>query len=378
MGLITEEVEVKLYGRNISYYENLGYEIPRVKSYYGMCVPKNSKIIVKATDLQHGSHIKVIVKCDCCGKKYEMIYGNYYRYNHQGKIYCSYCASQLFISGENSYRWNSEKTDNERMIGRDYPEYNDFVKRVLKRDNYTCQCCGKKSDKGMVVHHLDGYDWCKEKRTNDTNGVALCHNCHQNFHLKYGYGNNTQCQYEEWIGHTTLSLEIYNGDLPTARKVFDLEDSKIYSSAIEYAKIHNVCNTLVYNCCNHKEIIKCVNRNGEKSYRRTMIKTVNGHHLLWLDEYEKMSKEDIDLYLQQSVDKRFVKTICITTGKIFDSITDASRYYKVNRGCIIFCCQGKNKSAGKLPSGVKLQWMYYNDFLNLPQEEQTMILSKIA
>ena len=31
MGLISEYVEIKLGGRNIKYYENLGYEIPRRK-----------------------------------------------------------------------------------------------------------------------------------------------------------------------------------------------------------------------------------------------------------------------------------------------------------------------------------------------------------
>lgn len=31
MGLITERVDVPLNSRNIKYYEDLGYEIPRVK-----------------------------------------------------------------------------------------------------------------------------------------------------------------------------------------------------------------------------------------------------------------------------------------------------------------------------------------------------------
>ena len=30
MGLINKKVEIVLSGKNISYYENLGYEIPRV------------------------------------------------------------------------------------------------------------------------------------------------------------------------------------------------------------------------------------------------------------------------------------------------------------------------------------------------------------
>lgn len=40
MGLISTEVEVGLASSNISYYENKGYEIPRVKMSYGLCVPR--------------------------------------------------------------------------------------------------------------------------------------------------------------------------------------------------------------------------------------------------------------------------------------------------------------------------------------------------
>ena len=55
------------------------------------------------------------------------------------------------------------------------------------------------------------------------------------------------------------------------------------------------------------------------------------------------------------------KVICITTGKIFNSVTEASNYYNVARNTISFCCKVKLKSAGKLKDGTKLQWKYLED-----------------
>ena len=57
------------------------------------------------------------------------------------------------------------------------------------------------------------------------------------------------------------------------------------------------------------------------------------------------------------------KVICITTGKIFNSVTEASNYYNVARNTISFCCKKKLKSAGKL-NGTKLQWKYVKDYNN--------------
>ena len=57
------------------------------------------------------------------------------------------------------------------------------------------------------------------------------------------------------------------------------------------------------------------------------------------------------------------KVICITTGKIFNSVTEASNYYNVARNTISFCCKVKLKSAGKL-NGTKLKWKYVKDYNN--------------
>ena len=65
------------------------------------------------------------------------------------------------------------------------------------------------------------------------------------------------------------------------------------------------------------------------------------------------------------------KIICITTGKIFDTIKEASEYYNVDRSFITACCVGYKmnkgekkiiKSAGKLPDGTPLVWKYLSDY----------------
>ena len=51
--------------------------------------------------------------------------------------------------------------------------------------------------------------------------------------------------------------------------------------------------------------------------------------------------------------------ICITTGKYFESVKEASIYYNVDNSSILKCCKGKLKSAGKTGNKVKLSWKFY-------------------
>lgn len=52
------------------------------------------------------------------------------------------------------------------------------------------------------------------------------------------------------------------------------------------------------------------------------------------------------------------KVKCLTTGESFCSITKASKKYKVSISCIVSCCKGLQKSAGKLSDGTRLVWSY--------------------
>lgn len=60
------------------------------------------------------------------------------------------------------------------------------------------------------------------------------------------------------------------------------------------------------------------------------------------------------------------KVICVTTNKIFNSLSQACRFYKINNiGNLTYCCQGVQKTCGKTSDGVRLQWMYYTDYLKI-------------
>lgn len=52
------------------------------------------------------------------------------------------------------------------------------------------------------------------------------------------------------------------------------------------------------------------------------------------------------------------KVVCITTGKVFDSIKEAASFYNCNPSVLTKVCQGKRKSCGKLSDGTRLQWKY--------------------
>ena len=78
--LLTEEVDVGLIPKNIPYYENLGYNIPRsMGTKKKIVVRRGTKIKAKTTDLPKYSNFQVEVSCDNCGKVNMTYYCNYNR-----------------------------------------------------------------------------------------------------------------------------------------------------------------------------------------------------------------------------------------------------------------------------------------------------------
>ena len=80
MGIISTEVEVKLWGSNIKHYNNLGYK------------GKNGDIItVKVEDLTKGSSIKILAKCDFCGEEKWVRYKDYLKCAENNIYSCINC-----------------------------------------------------------------------------------------------------------------------------------------------------------------------------------------------------------------------------------------------------------------------------------------------
>ena len=71
---------------------------------------------------------------------------------------------------------------------------------VKSRDDNTCQVCGKrKLARNLHAHHLESYSDNPELRTVLSNGISLCGDCHEKFHLKYNKGGNTKEQFNEFL-----------------------------------------------------------------------------------------------------------------------------------------------------------------------------------
>lgn len=109
---------------------------------------------------------------------------------------CRYCYLDSNI-GENHHSWKFDKTQEERETERKYLDYIVWRKNIFIHDNYTCQIC-KQYGCQLCAHHLNGYHWCHEGRTDINNGITLCDKCHSVFHKIFGKKNNTKEQFEEF------------------------------------------------------------------------------------------------------------------------------------------------------------------------------------
>ena len=105
MGILTQNVEVKLWGQNVKHYRNLGYD------------GKHGDVItVKVKDLQDGSNVYIQCFCDYCQKEIVNIrYADYIRRTKDvHKISCRNCFTKkmedtvLFRYNETSYAKTEE------------------------------------------------------------------------------------------------------------------------------------------------------------------------------------------------------------------------------------------------------------------------------
>ena len=363
MGLILPQtVNVRIYGPTYQYYKELGYDIPN----------KNCYISVDVNDLPNRSEYKIKCTCDDCGvplvRPYKYYMMSMEKYN---ACYCRKCVNK----GERNYLWNPNISEQERKDKRNYPEYIEFIKRVLARDDYTCQRCGIRGSK-MEVHHLDGYNWCKEKRTDDTNGITLCEDCHKTFHSLYGLKNNTMKQFEEWM-NKEISFDSFNGEIYTLPQIYCIEDDKIYRDRNEVAS-----------CIGCKPMsVHCVCKGSSD--------TLYGKHYVFLNDYidgTYIVKRNIEKnkrlsrYIPKEVYKNIINidkkqkpkcehhVICLNTGEEFDFKKVESIPYNIKNAFDIYrVCNKRRRFCGKV-NGILLQWMWFSDFQSLSHNEQLQIV----
>lgn len=143
-----------------------------------------------------------VIECDNCGKQTMKKPTRMERNKHN---FCSVECSADFISryyrGSKRYNYNPHLTDEERKNNEsrhNCRKYREWMSEVFEKHDYTCVITGIRGKGNLVAHHLDGWNWCIERRYDVSNGVVLREEIHDLFHKVYGYGDNTEEQFNEF------------------------------------------------------------------------------------------------------------------------------------------------------------------------------------
>ena len=81
--------------------------------------------------------------------------------------------------GSQSNLWKggiSKFNRSKRLIFMDTLEYKKWRRNIFKRDNHTCQICGKRGG-NLRGNHIKKYSDYPELRTQINNGIVICRDC---------------------------------------------------------------------------------------------------------------------------------------------------------------------------------------------------------
>ena len=239
-----ELVEIVLTSNVKEYYISNGYELP---------VKVRTKIQVWSTDLPEKSGAIITRICDKCGEEHSMKRVKYTaicRKCNSGAMSkdradkslttCPDCGCKISYkatrckdcfgksnSGENNPMFgkkldkdhplvirNKVISDNPELHhnyregkfidGRSSNKFKVWSESIKSKYNNICDCCGYTRIIALKAHHLYSYEANKDLSLEIDNGVALCANCHEEFHKQFGWGDNTPEQYIKF-------KEAYNG-----------------------------------------------------------------------------------------------------------------------------------------------------------------------
>lgn len=114
--------------------------------------------------------------CEICGKEFTQKSTEAIS-TFANRRFCSHeCGwiGQTYLSGEDHPLWTGGKKR------RDF-RHEVWAKRVISRDNATCQKCGTTGVE-LHAHHIKPFIDNEDVRFDIDNGITLCHACHWNIH----------------------------------------------------------------------------------------------------------------------------------------------------------------------------------------------------
>ncbi|HEY9570787.1 MAG TPA: GIY-YIG nuclease family protein [Metalysinibacillus sp.] len=129
-----------------------------------------------------------------------------------------------------------------------------------------------------------------------------------------------------------------------AKAVICINTSKIYDTIQEASEDTNVPAGDIWKVCNNERVSAGFHLNGIA---------------LQFSYYEKGKEYNLKPLKNLYERKRVVLT---NTGEVFENITQGAKKYNLSQGSISLCCDGKRKSAGRLPNGEYSVWVHEKDY----------------
>ena len=109
--------------------------------------------------------------------------------------------------------------------------------------------------------------------------------------------------------------------------------------------------------------------------RKEVIEKMNEGKIKWQQEHPEEHAAQIARFIKAGSDANSQKVICLTTGQIFNSQSEASRFFNIPQTNISKAIHGERKSAGKHPeTGEKLRWQLYEDYVK--ENERTLSITE--
>ena len=141
--IITKEVYVVLGGQNVKHFENLGYEIPKVKGKWGYTTPRGTEILVKVEDLPKTSSALIQCCCEKCLSKNrkEIITCTYdffnIKKNKNEDILCDNCKKEIASERFKNSEYNINRINNSKIKKETYKQSQQFKKEKERLDYLT-------------------------------------------------------------------------------------------------------------------------------------------------------------------------------------------------------------------------------------------------
>lgn len=93
-----------------------------------------------------------------------------------------------------------------------------------------------------------------------------------------------------------------------------------------------------------------------------IIKKLQEGKVRWQQGHPEEHQQQVNNWRKLGTQANSKKTICLTTGEVFNSQSEAARFYNIPQANISKCIKGERKSAGKHPvTQEKLLWAYVED-----------------